>query len=301
MRGRVRWTPCTCPSPAAAVVALSGSRLPRRFSRPATATAPAASAGAAPRRPPMRAPSGLGSDRAGRGRSPGLGYPRAGGRRSSASGAGLRCSAATPGSDVYTGVRLGAIDGDPGIRPSRAPSSRTRRRGRRSPTMGSRATRRRVRGTTRVARPRRARGATWSATSSSVDHDEPSAASERATSRSTSRHSARRFAARRLRRAAARRWRNEPSKRRLLPCRLVAGAPTEGSSRRAGRRRSAGSGRGTRSRRGPSAPGRPAPVKACAGAALDPVDVDVARQDVLAESEVRGSPPRCTGRRRGAR
>ena len=43
-----------------------------------------------------------------------------------------------------------------------------------------------------------------------------------------------------------------------------------------------------------------APVNACAGAPLDALDVHVARQDVLAEGEVRAPPRPCTGRRRAA-
>ena len=94
----------------------------------------------------------------------------------------------------------------------------------------------------------------------------------------------RRAAAATPRSVSARRCRNEPSKR---PC-LRSGSsrvPREGQLPRAGRRRSAGCGRGRPWRRDPSAPG-PQRRRTRGRPSLDPLDVDVARQYVLAEGEV---------------
>ena len=86
--------------------------------------------------------------------------------------------------------------------------------------------------------------------------------------------------------AAARRWRNEPSKRDCFRAARRA-CRAKGIRRRAGSRRSAGSARGTRSHRDPSAPVPRHPSKLCPVRRSTRSTLTSRGSDVLVEGEVR--------------
>ena len=220
----------------------------------------------------------LGSDPAGRGGVCASGFPRAGGRRSSASGAARLSSAEIPGRPSTPASGSARSTETPASGPSRMRSSPTRQAGSRSRTTGCRATRRRGPGTPRVADPQEGRR-----TRSSSTTTRPSRASESTTAFSS--RSARRGAVATVRSTSARRCRNEPSKRDCFR----AGAsrvPREGHSR-AQRACVAARDPGQADRRAEIHQRLGGRARECsAGAPLDALDVDVAREHVLVEREV---------------